>query len=128
MLARIPEVEALLERSLELDADWNSGALHEFWIVLAGTKPIKPDAEKVSGHFNRALDLSKGQRASLFISFAESVHVPQQNRNEFTRFMQRALAIDADGTKQNRLLNLVAQRRARWLLSRIDDLILGDNQ
>jgi len=127
MLARIPEVEALLDRALELDPAWNNGALHEFWIVLAAAKPGKPDAEKVQGHFANAFELSKGQRASLFVSFAESVCVPQQNREEFTRFIEKALAIDVDRTKEIRLLNLVAQRRARWLLGRVDDLILGGN-
>ena len=127
MLARIPEVEALLDRALELDPAWNSGALHEFWIVLAAAKPGKPDAEKVQSHFVNAFELSKGQRASLFVSFAESVCIPQQNREEFTRFIEKALAIDVDRTKEIRLLNLVAQRRARWLLGRVDDLILGGN-
>jgi len=128
MLARIPEVEALLDRALELDPDWNSGALHEFWIVLASAKPGKVDTQKVTTHFTRALELSQAKRATLFVTFAETVSVPQQNREEFRQFIDKALAINPDSTKEIRLLNLVAQRRARWLLERIDDLILGGNQ
>jgi hypothetical protein len=41
--------------------------------------------------------------------------------------LERALAVDADQYEEVRLLNLVAQRRARWLMSRIDDLILDDD-
>ena len=41
--------------------------------------------------------------------------------------LEKALAVDADDYEEVRLLNLVAQRRARWLLSRIDDLILEDD-
>lgn len=125
MLARIPEVEALIDRALELDPGWSAGALHEFSIVVAGAKPGKPDMAKITGHFSRALELSKGSSAALYVSYAEAVCVPQQNREEFTRLIEKALAIDAGSTKETRLLNLVAQQRARWLLGRIDDLILS---
>ena len=40
--------------------------------------------------------------------------------------LQRALAVDPDLNKDVRLANLVAQRRARWLLGRVDDLILEE--
>jgi predicted anti-sigma-YlaC factor YlaD len=125
LLARIPEVEALLDRSLEIDPGWNNGALHEFSVVMAGAKPGKLDVDKISKHFTQALELSKGRNATLFVSYAEAVSVPQQNRDEFIRFLDKALAVDPDSYKEIRLLNLVAQRRARWLLQRIDDLILN---
>ena len=48
MLARVPEVEALLERALELDEGWDEGALHEFKVVVAGAVPGQPDYEAVS--------------------------------------------------------------------------------
>ena len=35
-------------------------------------------------------------------------------------------ASDADAHPSDRLANLVAQRRARWLLSRIDELFLEE--
>jgi hypothetical protein len=38
--------------------------------------------------------------------------------------LRRALAIDADAWPESRLINLIMQERARWLLSRIDDLFL----
>ncbi len=127
MLARIPEVEALIHRALELDPGWNEGALHEFSIVIAGAKPGKLDVEGIRNHFRQALDLSKGRSAGLFVSYAEALAVPQQNRDEFTRLLEQAIAIDADAYADNRLLNLMAQRRARWLLERTDDLILAED-
>jgi predicted anti-sigma-YlaC factor YlaD len=39
--------------------------------------------------------------------------------------LEKALAVDPDADPGNRLANLVAQRRARWLLKHIDDLFLG---
>jgi len=76
------------------------------------------------GHFERARELSGDSRASLFVTWAESVSVPTQNAVEFREMLQRALSIDPDEHEEIRLMNLVSQRRARWLLGRIDDLFL----
>jgi predicted anti-sigma-YlaC factor YlaD len=71
------------------------------------------------------LEVSEGKRASLFVAYAESVTVPKQDRDGFRASLEKALAIDADRFPEIRLPNLVAQRRARWLLGRIDELILA---
>ncbi len=52
--------------------------------------------------------------------------MPRQQRKEFQELLQRALAIDPDAHPQWRLANLVLQRRARWLLTRTDELFLPD--
>ena len=126
MLARIPEVEAMLTRAIQLDEAWDAGTLHEFEVVLAGAKPGAPDYDRIREHYERAAVLSEGNRASLFVAYAEAVAVPRQDREEFRAMLEKALAVDADEHEEIRLLNLVAQRRARWLMSRIDDLILED--
>ncbi len=41
---------------------------------------------------------------------------------EARALLRQALAIDPDAAAQHRLANQVAQRRARWLLSIIDEL------
>ena len=50
--------------------------------------------------------------------------MPTQNGAEFREMMKRALSVNPDIDKDNRLINLLAQRRATWLLERIEDLIL----
>jgi predicted anti-sigma-YlaC factor YlaD len=47
-----------------------------------------------------------------------------QDREEFTRLLKRALAIDVDRAPDQRLANLVSQRRARWLLGKTDELFI----
>lgn len=128
MLARLPEVEALINRALELDERWNDGAIHEFQVIYASTRPGAggPDAARVRRHFERAVELGRGQKASAFVGYAESVLVREQNRAEFRRMLERALAIDPDKDARTRLMNLIAQRRARWLLGRIDELFLEE--
>ena len=124
MLAHLPEVEALLERGLALDESWNQGALHAFQVTLASAKPGQPDHQEIGKHFRRSLDLSGGNQAGLYVAYAEAVSVPKQDRSEFVSLLEKALAVDPDQHQEIRLANLVAQRRARWLLERVDDLIL----
>ena len=124
MLARLPEVEALLDRAIQLDEGWQDGVLHEFQVVFASAKPGAVDYEKIRRHFERALDLSDGTHAALYVAYAEAVCVPKQDSKQFRAMLDRALAIDPDETERIRLANLIAQERARYLLAHIEDLIL----
>ena len=65
-----------------------------------------------------------GKRAGTYVSFAENACVPAQNAAEFKSLLEKALAVDPDADPDNRLANLVAQRRARWLLDHINELFL----
>ncbi len=125
MVARLPEVEALLDRALALDEGWQEGALHEFAIVLEAARPMGgAGPAALRPHFDRALDLSHGERASVYLAWAESVSVKQQDVAEFRALLDQALAIDPNERIELRLANLLAQRRARWLLGRTGDLFL----
>ena len=126
MIARLPDVHALMERALELDESWDDGALHEFAITLAGASTGEPDVALIKEHYDRAVELSGDTSASVHIAYAEAVSVPQQDGTEFRAMLDLALAVDPDATPENRLVNLLAHRRARWLASRADELILED--
>ena len=128
MLARLPEVEVLLDRALELDSDWDEGTLHEFKVVFAGAKPGRPDYAAIQRDYETALALSQGKRAGLYLAYAETVAVPRQDSKEFRALIKKALAVDPDENKEVRLVNLLAHRRARWLLERVDDLILDSGE
>lgn len=124
LLARLPEVEALLDHALELDDAWNAGALHEFSISLAAAQSMRVNPAALQDHYDRALQLSNGNRAGLHIAFAEAVAIPAQDRSRFVDLLERALAVDVDAEPNERLLNLIAQERAQWLLGRVDELFL----
>ena len=127
LLARLPEVEAMVDRALELDESWEDGALHEFKVVLAGGGTGARDYESIRRHYERALELSNGQHAGLYIAYAEAVSVPTQNAAEFHTLIQKALSVDPNADPQTRLVNLLAHRRAHWLAARADDLIIDDS-
>ena len=117
-------VEALIDRALALDADFDFGAIHGFLIAYEPARQGAPGdpVARVRRHFDRHVALTRGQLATPFVSLAETVSVQSQDRAEFKTLIGRALAIDADARPEWRLQNLLAQRRARWLLAREDDL------
>jgi predicted anti-sigma-YlaC factor YlaD len=120
-------VEALIDRALQLDERFDRGAIHAFLISYEMARQgVRGDpAARARQHFERAMELSEGQLAAPLVSLAEAVCVEQQNRSEFEALLKRALAIDAEAIPEARLANLITQRRARWLLSRTDDLFLA---
>lgn len=127
MIARLPLVDAMIHRAMELDESWGSGSVPEFLISIEGARTGARPAEKqekMRRYFERALDLSKGSRAGLYLSYAENACVPAQDRAQFESLLHRALDLDPNEHLEGRLANLVAQRRARWLLGRIDELFL----
>ena len=121
--ADLPAVGALLECALELDEDYNRGALHGAMITLESVPEILGgSAVRAREHFDRAVELSDGGDASPYVALATGVAIAAQDRNGFEALLQSALAIDADADKSIRLMNIVAQRRARLFLDHIDEL------
>ena len=51
----------------------------------------------------------------------------EQDREQFEQLLEQALAVDPDEEPRLRLANLIAQRRARFLLEHVDDLIADDD-
>ena len=130
LVAETPLVEALIDRALELREDYSAGAIHGFLILYEMSRqgaegdPVARSRK----HFERALELSRGLQAGPLVSFAETVCVQKQDLREFDLLLQRALAIDTDADPEYRLVNLIMQRRARWLLSKREDLFLIPEQ
>ena len=124
VLGELPIVEALIDRALALDESFERGAIHTFLIGYEGVRQgVSGDpVERSRRHFARAMELSGGQEAAPLLALAEAVSVPQQRRAEFEALLKQALQIDSAQASALRLANLVAQRRARWLLSRTDHL------
>ncbi len=119
-------VESLIDRAAVLDPAFSDGAIQSFLVTYEPARPGKTAgfAARSKIHFNLAVAMTSGQMAGPYVSFAESVSIASQNRTQFKSMLDRALAIDPDARPEWRLANLVMQRRARWLLSREEDLFL----
>ena len=126
LIAELPIAEALVDRALELDEAYDYGQIHAFLINYEMSRPggASDAAARSLRHLERATQLNRGGQAGPLVAFAESVCVQQQDRARFESLLRQALAIDANEHPEWRLVNLVMQRRARWLLGRIDDLFL----
>jgi predicted anti-sigma-YlaC factor YlaD len=116
-------VRGLAERALQLDETWNQGALHELMISLDSQGEIVGGSvESARKHFARAVELQKGLQAGPYVSLATGVALAAQDRAEFTKLLEQALAVDPDKDPPTRLPNIVAQLRAKRLLAKIDAL------
>lgn len=124
LVSETPLFAALVRRVVDVRERYESGAAHEFLISYEASRP-GGSASLAHEHFHRALALTDTPRASLFVALAESLSIKEQNLDEFKELLARALAVDLDREPNGRLVNVVAQRRARWLLARIPELFLN---
>ncbi len=126
LAVNLPQAERLMHRALELDPSYGDGVIHDYYISYEGGRAgaAGGSIERAREELAKSLELAKGRRAAPYLAFAESVSVGTQDRKEFTGLLQDALAVNPDAAPEYRLANLVSQRRARWLLARIDDLFV----
>jgi predicted anti-sigma-YlaC factor YlaD len=118
-------IEKLMQRAIALDEAWELGSLHDFFITWEGGRSsIGGSLEKAKQHFDRALALSNGRRVSPYITWAEVMSVSAQNKKEFQELLNKALEIDVNKAPAQRLANIIGQKRAKWLLSRTDELFV----
>jgi predicted anti-sigma-YlaC factor YlaD len=117
-------MEKIMRRALALDEAWEKGSLHDFFISWeSGHAGAGGSVEKAREHYAKAKELAAGQRVSPLVSYAESVLVTEQKKKEFEQLLNEALAFDpAKAAPEQKLANVLAQRRAKWLLSRIEEL------
>jgi hypothetical protein len=126
LIGDLGAIAALLDRAFQLDETYGKGALHEFSLAFDPARPGGTTRAKQAAHFARAVELSGGKRLSVFVSWAENVLAQNQEKEAFRQELERVLAFDVDqpAARNERLSNVLSQRRARWLLSRVSDLFL----
>jgi hypothetical protein len=126
LISDLPKIDALLTRALALDEDFDRGAIMSLMITY---ETVRQGAEgdpyeRARRRYERAVELSGGTQAGPHVSLAEAVCIPTEDRAEFLRLLDAALAVDTDAAPESRLANLVMQDRARWLKARVDDYFL----
>ena len=119
-------VEAMIDEALRLNESYENGALHGFLIAYEGARQGASGdaAERARRHFERAVQLTGGEMASPYVSLAENVAVAKQDRAEFELLLRQAIAVNPDARPEWRLVNLIMQQRARWLLDHADTLFV----
>jgi len=126
LTADLPLTGLMVHRAIELQPGYGGGVLYDFLIAYDGGRPAAAggSVERARADLQEALALAGGTRAAPYVTFAETVSVVTQNRAEFVKLLDEALAIDPGRAPDQRLANLIAQKRARWLLARVDELFI----
>ncbi len=71
-------------------------------------------------NFNLSVSLSPGAKVAPYVSIA-SLYINNQDLAGFTKTLNRALLIDINLYPENRLQNIISQRKAEWLLDHKED-------
>ncbi len=119
----LPRVGRLLEAALNVNPDWNKGALYSAMISYTMSRHDAPGNKEdiAREYFNKAVKSSNGLDLGPYVTMAESVSIATQNRNEFTNLLYQALNIDIKADPDLRLTNQISHNRAQWLLNNIDE-------
>lgn len=118
-------VEAMMQRALVLDEGFELGAIHEFLMSWEAAHTSTGGTwEQAAHHFERALAFAGGGRAWPYVNYAESVAQKRQDRAQFEKLLHQALEVPTGKVREQRLTNVLAQRRAEWLLGRLDILFI----
>lgn len=118
-----PIVRAMAERALALDPEWGNGSIHELFITLdSQPEALGGSQAGAKKHFDEAVRIERGQLPGPYVEYAEGVSVFNQDRAEFERLMNQAIALDPNAQPSVRLVTMIMQRRARVMLDHIDEL------
>ena len=123
-IAQQPRFEALLNRLLEVDDEFEGGLPHVLRGVYDAMRPEmfggQPDSAKV--HFDKAFVLSERKNKLYLQLYAESYCPRMLDEECFDATLEEVLREDPDEPPQVRLMNAMAVRRAHALLLRREEL------
>jgi hypothetical protein len=117
-VADLPVAIRLAGLAYAQNPDFGEGALAGLMGSFEAARPggSRPQART---YFDSAIALSHGASAAFYLGKAESLALPEGDKDAFTDLLKRALAASA---AHHSLENEIMRARAQWLSTRIDDL------
>lgn len=121
-LAELPQMEALLNRYLDLEGSEMRGSIYTYLGILATLRPpaLGGEPEKAKAWFERAIELTKGQDLGAKVEYARSYARLLYERELHDRLLQEVMAADPEVPGYT-LTNVLAQRDAAVLLASADE-------
>jgi len=123
-IAGIPTANTLMDWVKEREPDFFFGGPFLYFGVYYGSYPPalggRPDLAKDS--FDRAIASSRGRFLMTDVLYARTYAVETQDRALFESLLNRVVEAPPDLLPEQRLANAVAQKRARQLLARAEEL------
>jgi hypothetical protein len=122
-IAELPRVEMMMQRVLEMDEGYYYGGPHLFMGIWFASRPkiAGGDLQKAQQHFLKALDLGKGKFLMAYVYYANSYARQALDKDLFVSILQTVLETPADTLPELIFLNSVAKKKARELLSRVEE-------
>ena len=122
-VVQLPKIGKLLETGMLLDPEWNFGSFYtamiSYTLIRHDSRDNKMDIAK--SFFQKAVIASKGQDLSPYISYAQNIAITEQDKNEFTNMLYKALNIDIYANPELTLNNYINRKKANWLLDNIEE-------
>jgi hypothetical protein len=122
-ISELPRVEWMMKRALELDEGFYYGGPHLFMGIWFASRPkiAGGDLKKAQEHFLRALDLGKGKFLMAYVYYANYYARKIMDKELFTSTLQKVLETPAETSPDLVLLNTVAKKQAKDLLSHVGE-------
>ena len=122
-MAELPRVELMVRKTLELDEGFYYGGPHLFMGVWFAVRPAIAggDLQKAKEHFLKAIDLGKGKFLMASVYYADNYARRAQDKELFVSTLEKVLQTPADSVPELTLLNTVAQKKAKALLSHVKE-------
>jgi hypothetical protein len=119
----LPWVEALMERCLELDPGFYYGGPHLFKGILLSLRPAQfgGNLPKAQAHFLEAFKYGGGRFLLSQVYYAQYYARQALDRELFLSTLNRVLSLPADAEPDLTLVNTLAQKKARKLLTQVDE-------
>lgn len=122
-ISELPRVEWMMKRALELDERYYYGGPHLFMGIWFASRPkiAGGDLKKAQEHFLKALDLGQGNFLMAYVYYANYYARKTMDKDLFTSTLQKVLETPADISPDLVLVNTVAKKQAKELLSHTEE-------
>jgi len=122
-MSELPRVEWMMKRALELDEGFYYGGPHLFMGIWFASRPkiAGGDLKKAQEHFLKALDLGQGKFLMAYVYYANYYARKIMDKDLFTSTLQKVLETPAETSPDLVLLNTVAKKQAKELLSHVGE-------
>ena len=126
-LINLPNVGRLLRTGIDIDPEWANGSFYSAMMSFTTTRSDLNETmlrDSVDFYFDKAISYSNGKDAGPYLTYAESIHKPFQERKNFVDKLNYVINMENKPSNEFELTNLLAKSRAKWLLARTDEYFL----
>jgi len=123
-LIDLTNIRWLLENAIVLDPSWEKGSLYAAMmsVYLNDLSGDQDSERKALEYFELADRAANGYNIGIYVTLAESFAVSKQDKSYFLELIDKALTIDISKDKDMKQANKLSKLRAKWLLTRVDEL------